>query len=99
MRVEARAGVVEERVVGVAEREQLVLEPRGLERRLRRRQRGVHARVEPAVDAEDRRARAAEVAARREWAVERRGRGQPLLAGREQAPDHPAAEAEADRAE
>ena len=52
LQVEARAGVVEERVVGLGERQQLVVEPRGVERRLGRGHGRVHARVEPAVDAE-----------------------------------------------
>ena len=99
-RVVARAGVVEERVVGAARRSRSRTSSRAPAQRGAARPRRVALTrvVEPAVDRRAPRALEPEkVAAVRERAVERRGRGEARLAGGEQPPDHAAAEAEADR--
>ena len=88
-RVEARAGVVEEGVVGLGEREYLVVQVSRLERRLGSVARLVDTVVQAAVDAEHGSLRAAHVAALGERPVERRRGGQPRLAGGEQPPTIP----------
>jgi hypothetical protein len=69
------AGVVEEGVAGVAECQQLVLQPRRLHSSLRCRKGCGDARVPPSIDAEYGGPRALKVAAFRERPVERDGRG------------------------
>src|SRR5205823_2945808 len=97
VRVEAGPGVVEEGVIGLGEREELVPQPSRLECRLGRRAGRVDTCVESAVDPEHRRAGTREVAALRERPVEGRGRAEAPFACGEQAPHHAAAEAEPDR--
>src|SRR3954469_20035885 len=92
-----RIRVVEERVVGFREDQDLVRQAGGHEGR----DGGVRGRggprVEAAVDAQHGGPCAAQVAARGERPVERGGGRDPALAGGQQAPHHPAPEPEADR--
>jgi hypothetical protein len=83
-------------VVGLAEDEDLVVQAGRGERGLRGGARRVDALVEAAVDAEHRGLGALEARVLRERPVEGRRRVEAVVAGREQSPDHAAAEAEPD---
>jgi hypothetical protein len=86
-------------VADAGEGDDLVGEPRLLQRGPRRVAGGVHPVVLLGVDAEDGRPRAGEVGAVGQRAVEGHGGGQARLGVRQQQPGHSAAEAEPHHAE